>query len=118
MTISGNTLTYNVAGEGSFTFSRVVNTASAIAGSWFTPGGKDTITFLADGTYFQAETGRSIATPIGWDGIERGTYSWNSSTGAFTKTVLTDTNGNVGTQWFRDHVHDGGRQCHDLFGCD
>jgi len=96
MTISGNTLTYNVAGEGLFTFSRVVNTASAIVGSWFTLGGKDTITFLADGTYYQAATDRSIATPIGWNGIERGTYSWNSSTGAFTKSVLTDTNGNVG----------------------
>jgi hypothetical protein len=33
LSISGNTLTYTVAGEGSFTFSRVVNTASAIVGS-------------------------------------------------------------------------------------
>ncbi|MEY4568899.1 MAG: hypothetical protein RLZZ398_338 [Verrucomicrobiota bacterium] len=94
LSISGNTLTYTVAGEGSFTFSRVVNTASAIVGSWFIPGDPTTVTFLADGTYYSTE--EEDDAPFGYDGMERGTYSWNSSTKVLTATPITDTNGDTG----------------------
>ena len=94
LSISGNTLTYTVAGEGSFSFTRVVNTASAIVGSWFIPGDPTTVTFLADGTYYSTEEEDDV--PFGYDGMERGTYSWNSSTGVLTASPITDTNGDTG----------------------
>ncbi len=34
--------------------------------------------------------------PHGFDGFERGTYTWNPSTGAFSVTVLQDLNGDTG----------------------
>lgn len=91
LAVSGNTLTYTAAGEGSFTFSRVVNTASAIVGSWFLSGESATLTFLADGTYYHCEESNDV--PDGYDGMERGTYVWNPSTSTLTATPLTDTNG-------------------------
>jgi hypothetical protein len=94
VSIAGDTLTYSVAGEGSYTCSRVVNTASAIVGSWFMPGERLTVTFLADGTYFHA--GESDDAPSGYDGMERGTYTWDSGSAAFAATASTDTNGETG----------------------
>lgn len=94
LSISGNTLTYNVAGENSATFSRVVSTASAIVGSWFIPGDNTTVTFLSDGTYFSTEEENDA--PYGHDGYEQGTYTWNSGTGALTATATIDTNGDTG----------------------
>ncbi len=95
LSVSGDTLTYTVAGEGSFTFSRVVNsTTSAIVGSWFFPGDPSTVTFLADGTYYSTEEENDA--PFGYDGMERGTYAWNSSTGVLTASPITDTNGDTG----------------------
>jgi Immunoglobulin domain len=94
LSVSGNTLTYTVVGEGSFTFSRVVNTASAIVGSWFFPGDPSTVTFLADGTYFSTEEENDA--PFSYDGMERGTYSWNSTTKVLTANATTDTNGETG----------------------
>ena len=94
LTISGNTMIYTVAGPGggSFTFSRVVNTASAIVGSWFVPGEKSTVTFLADGTYYNTEEDNGA--PAGYDGMERGTYTWVSN--VLIATPITDTNGDTG----------------------
>ena len=94
LSVSGNILTYTVDGEGSFTFSRVVNTASAIVGSWFFPGDPSTVTFLADGTYYSTEEENNA--PFAYDGMERGTYAWNSSTGVLTASPITDTNGDTG----------------------
>lgn len=102
LSISGNTLTYSVVGEGSFTFSRVVNTASAIVGSWFIPGDPTTVTFLggsisgnvSTGTYYSTE--EEDDAPHGFDGMERGTYTWNSSSKVLTAIPITDTNGETG----------------------
>jgi hypothetical protein len=94
ITISGNTLTYTVAGEGSFPFTRIVNTPSAIVGSWHIPGQDANLTFMADGTYYHSE--ESDDEPDSTTGIERGTYTWNSGTGALSATLLTDTNGDIG----------------------
>ncbi len=96
LSISGNTLTYIVAGKGAFTFSRVVNSpTSAIVGSWSIPGDATTLTFLADGTYYSTEEEEDDA-PFGHDGMERGTYTWNSSSKVLTATPITDTNGDTG----------------------
>lgn len=94
LSIIENTLTYTAGDEGSFTFSRVVNTASAIVGSWFVPGENFTITFLSDGTYFHTEQANDA--PYGYDGMERGAYSWSPTTHSFTASATTDTNGDVG----------------------
>jgi hypothetical protein len=94
VTVSGNTLNYTVPGEGTFSFTRVVNTASAIVGSWAIPGEKFSVTFLADNTYYLSEETNDI--PFGYTGIEKGTYTWNSTTKSFTATAAIDTNGDVG----------------------
>lgn len=94
ITVSGNTLTYNIAGFGSFPFTRIVNTASAIVGSWHLPGQDANLTFLADGTYYHSE--ESYNDLGSTTGMERGTYTWSSGTGALFATPLTDTNGDIG----------------------
>ena len=102
LSVSGNTLTYTAAGEGSATFSRVTNTASAIVGSWFIPGDPTTVTFLAGSISGNISTGIYYSTeeeddaPFGYDGMERGTYTWNSSTKVLTASATTDTNGDTG----------------------
>lgn len=94
LSISGNTLTYTAADEGSFTFSRVTSAASPIVGSWFVPGENFTVTFLDDGTYYHTQQANDA--PYGHDGMERGTYTWNPATHSFTANATTNTNGDVG----------------------
>lgn len=95
ISISGNTLNYTVADEGTFSFDRIVNTSSPIVGSWIIPGEKFSITFLSDGSYYLSEEANDV--PFGHTGIEKGTYTWNATTNAFTATAAIDTNGDVGT---------------------
>ena len=83
-----------MAGGGSYTLSRVVNTASSIVGSWLIPGENISVTFLDNNTYYLAEEANDA--PFGYTGIEKGTYSWNSITKAFSATATIDTNGDVG----------------------
>lgn len=94
ITVSGNTLNYTVPGDGTFGFTRVVNTASAIVGSWTTPGENFSITFLADLTYYHAQITNDV--PFGYTGMEKGTYTWDSDSKAFTTNATIDTNGDVG----------------------
>ncbi len=92
--INGNTLTYTVAGEGSFTFSRITDGAQPAVGSWFLPEEKCMLTLLADGSYYFCQEKNDA--PDGHDGIERGTYLWNPVTKAFTGTPSVDTSGDTG----------------------
>lgn len=94
VTVSGNTLNYTVPGEGTFSFTRVVNPASAIVGSWTIPGEKLSVTFLADLSYYFTQEANDI--PSGYSGMEKGTYTWNSTTKAFTATAPIDMNGDIG----------------------
>jgi hypothetical protein len=89
---------------GLHTFTSVTDVNNPIVGSWYLQGGGQAqdsavATFLADGEFFFATVGNSVLDPSGQNGIERGTYTWNSATGAFTDIVLLDTNG----QWGLSH---------------
>lgn len=70
----------------------------AILGSWQRQSQVDAaftvFTAMADGTYVVSEDGASDLT--GKDGMERGTYTYDPATGAFTRTILVDTNGTIG----------------------
>ncbi len=77
-----------------------VDTASAnsIIGGWFfgdsESDGSGVVVFMKDGTYYLVEdTENDSSDP---DGFERGTYTWNSESGVFTASALTDANGEAG----------------------
>ena len=100
VTTLGNYLTANLAGGAGAFSTQLVTGSSPIVGTWV--GGDTTvadssavITFFANGTYLMAQDGPS-GDPTGHDGMERGTYTWNAGTGAFSATTLVDTNGEWG----------------------
>ena len=107
ITISGDTATATVPGEGSTTVSRVTG-ASPIVGAWSlgnaaVSNSSGVLVLLPNGAYFEAEDGDSSPTtgdPNGHDGIEHGTYTWNSITGVLTSSrtpaPYVDTNGEWG----------------------
>lgn len=51
---------------------------------------------LANGTYFHIEANHPVSQPSGANGFERGLYTWDSVSKAFTITTLQDTNGDIG----------------------
>jgi len=78
---------------------RVADVAGSIVGSW--ASGDRTkaddlavFTFFSDGTYMQADDYINDAT--GHDGMERGTYTWDASSGVFTHTTTVNTDGEFG----------------------
>lgn len=79
-------------------FNAIIAAGNSIVGTWNSGDTLNTsvVTLFGDGTYMQAKaaTTNAGATP----GIEYGTYTWNSITGAFTPTcpALVDTNGSDG----------------------
>lgn len=79
--------------------------AQSIVGSWYISRAQKAqsdavITFLANGTYVMGEDGNSKLYPSGKDGMERGTYKWNSKTKAVSFKTLVDTNG----EWGMSHA--------------
>jgi hypothetical protein len=74
--------------------------AQSIVGSYSssdtTAEGASVVAFLANGTYFHVEDARAADGPGGFDGFERGTYTWDPVTKAFTLTNVLDTNGDIG----------------------
>jgi hypothetical protein len=76
--------------------------AESIVGAWTVSGSDSTLegsavlVFLANGYYFQIQNAKASDAPGGVDGFERGSYTWNATTGAFTVTTLLDTNGDIG----------------------
>ncbi|MCA4904860.1 MAG: hypothetical protein INH10_19680, partial [Rhodocyclaceae bacterium] len=86
--ISADTLTLSDGSK----FSRLISSTNPLVGSWQVD--QAVISFAADGAYFIAED--SAGTPGGQNGMERGTYTWNPLTGAFSSTTLVDTNGEWG----------------------
>jgi hypothetical protein len=93
-TIKDNKVTI-VDGNESFTLQRVVSSNPLVGGWFLTEGtGYAVLSFLPDGSYLMAQDGNPING--GRTGMERGTYTWNSSTKALTRRVITDTNGTWG----------------------
>jgi len=97
ISISGDTL----SAEGS-DLTRVTG-SSAIVGAWTygntsspTTAGTGAFVFLANGVYFHMESENTADSANGQNGMERGTYTWNPTTGAFSATTLINTNGQWG----------------------
>jgi hypothetical protein len=98
ITMLGNYAT--LSGPGGAFSTVLVTGSSPIVGSWVAgdttvPDSSAVLSFFANGTYLMAQDGPS-GDPTGHDGMERGTYTWNPGTGAFTATTLVDTNGEWG----------------------
>lgn len=101
-----NTITLNsdgsflMAGGGeSHTFTKVNTSTQSIVGNWFIQeenNGTNTVYFsiFEDGTYAWSEDVANAMTGES-DGIERGTYTWDSTTGNFTTEVTSDENGKL-----------------------
>ncbi len=74
--------------------------AQSIVGTWTgtdtTTEGASALTFLNNGTYFHIQDARASEGPNGFDGYERGTYTWDPVTKAFALTTLVDYNGDIG----------------------
>jgi hypothetical protein len=78
--------------------------AQAIVGAWTygntaspTSSGTGTFVFLANGVYFHAESENTADAANGQNGMERGTYTWNTSTSDLTlNSVSVNTNGGWG----------------------
>lgn len=80
------------------TFSSIPAHAVSIVGGWggFDSAGAFAINFLPDGQYMQIQVGPDdydAGKLMGYSGIEVGTYTWNSTTGAFTNHININTNG-------------------------
>src|SRR6266508_6979256 len=74
--------------------------AQSIVGAWTagdtTIEGASVLVFLANGYYFQIQNAKASEAPSGFDGFERGTYTWNPVTGALTVTTIQHLNGDTG----------------------
>ena len=75
--------------------------AQTIVGAWrfgdTTTDDSGVLVFFGNGTYFHIEDTTPGAGPSGFDGFERGTYSWSGTNGtSFTATPINDTNGDIG----------------------
>ena len=101
--IAPQQLTFSFPDNSAFTMSRVGSATNPLIGSWIADDGGEAnstvvITFFENGTFMLAEDGDSVADPSGQDGMERGTYTWDSVTGAFSigSKFLVNTNGEWG----------------------
>jgi len=75
--------------------------ATAIWGSWYGSNqgqaqGTVVFSFFPNGEYFLNDHGNPALDPNGHPGIERGTYTWNETTGAFSSTTLVNGDGEWG----------------------
>ncbi len=96
VSVSGNTLTYT-DNEGSSDLTRVTDPGNRLVGAWqFNEAGdfdSGVIVFLPNGVFFAAQTNVPQANP---NGIEKGTYQWDSESGSLTTDIEIDTNGTSG----------------------
>lgn len=97
LSITGNSFVFGnpdgLGGTGD-TLSRVTG-GNALVGAWYTGNvtsalSSDVVIFMPNNTYYHISD-RAVD-----QGMERGTYTWNSGTLAFGNTVLLETNGTAG----------------------
>lgn len=98
--IEGSTMTFTEDSVQVASFTRVPNESGSIVGGWYAEdvegSSRVAMTFFSDNTYMLAEYGPEDPNRSGWNGMESGTYTWNSSTGAFSATTNVDTSGDWG----------------------
>jgi len=74
--------------------------AQSVVGAWYFGDSRSddsgVVVFLDNGYYFHIVNADVFDAPTGLDGFERGTYSWNPATGAFTATTLYNGDGDLG----------------------
>lgn len=100
LTVSATTITT----KDGYTLTRLQPSgANPLVGSWYIPfpnageaKGPVVFAFLDNSNFIMVHDGDKAADPSGQPGIERGTYSWNQTTGAVVATVKVDTNGEWG----------------------
>ena len=88
---------------GLLTCGSVLADTSTIVGSWLGGGGTNiALTFLSNGRFYFAQSGdeTSGCTASGAPGVEYGTFSWNSDTGALSIQIDEDTTGDWGLSDF------------------
>ena len=68
-----------------------------LIGSWYIEGDNKTIiTFIDERKYFVTQNVNEALDPLSMDGMETGTYTWDSITSNFSLTNVIDTNGDSG----------------------
>jgi len=82
-------------------FQRVVSETNPIVGGWsfgdteVEDSNSGVLVFLENGVYFNAQDVEADP-PFFQDGMERGTFTWDAATRAFSSVQTSDTNGEVG----------------------
>ena len=78
--------------------------AQTVVGAWYfgdtRTDDSGVVVFLDNGYYFHIVNADAGDAPTGFDGFERGSYTWNATTGAFSATTLFDSDGrDLGLSW-------------------
>lgn len=96
LTLAGDTLTVTVPGDDTVVLTRLPFDVDSFVGTWFMSDDANhlALTILPDGTYIEGEL--HLDGSNGLDGMERGTFAIDPSTGVITVTVTLDTNGEGG----------------------
>ncbi|MCK6554929.1 hypothetical protein L6Q96_10170 [Candidatus Binatia bacterium] len=98
--VAGDQLTYSEVSDVTVVTTRLApQPGNPLVGSWVAGPddgnpGRVVVTVFDNAHYMFAQQGGGG--PGGHDGIERGTYTWDQPTGAFTAAVAVDTNGEWG----------------------
>lgn len=102
--INGNTLNVTDSAKEPFSLTKIVSATNPIVGSWFfNPGSlanSAVLTFIDDTNYMFAVDGNPD--DGGGRGMERGTYTWNPSSGAFTASAISGAAGDWGVSYLAD----------------
>jgi Ca2+-binding RTX toxin-like protein len=96
LTVVGNGATLAFPDDPQLTaMTRIVG--GGLIGSWYgyDATGEFAVTYVSATKYVMVQEGPNTD-PSGHDGIEIGSYTWNSATGAFTSQANRDTNGDWG----------------------
>ena len=79
-------------------------TGQTLVGSWYIPSNNKTLITFIDETNYYVTQEIGAGEPLCSHGMESGTYTWNSVTGAFSLTNVIDTTGDCGLTSSQDEV--------------